>query len=128
MKQDQRTLFPPHDRSVRIQETRVAEIPLPQSQALNSAGCAEIFEEQASGGDRARPMLARLGTLTSPSKTTCDQLEAMRERTPSGRTTRQPSSVKMLQERAGKFRLLESIIYRCSSSHRRHHVLRIITA
>ena len=31
---------------------------LPQSQALKSAGCAEIHEEQASGGHRARPVLA----------------------------------------------------------------------
>ena len=34
--------------------------PLPQSQALKSAGCAEIHEEQASGGNRARPVLARV--------------------------------------------------------------------
>jgi len=34
--------------------------PLPQSQALKSAGCAEIFEEQGSGGNRARPVLARV--------------------------------------------------------------------
>ncbi len=33
---------------------------LPQSQALKSAGCAQIHEEQASGGNRARPMLARV--------------------------------------------------------------------
>src|SRR5680860_412107 len=31
--------------------------PLPQSQALKSAGCAEIFEEQGSGGDRALQVL-----------------------------------------------------------------------
>ena len=36
------------------------QTPLPQSQALKAAGCAEIHEEQASGGDRARPVLARL--------------------------------------------------------------------
>ena len=36
------------------------QTPLPQSQALKSAGCVEIHEEQASGGDRARPVLARL--------------------------------------------------------------------
>lgn len=36
------------------------QTPLPQSQALKSAGCAEIHEEQASGGNRARPVLARL--------------------------------------------------------------------
>jgi DNA invertase Pin-like site-specific DNA recombinase len=30
---------------------------LPRSQALKSAGCAEIHEEQASGGNRARPVL-----------------------------------------------------------------------
>jgi DNA invertase Pin-like site-specific DNA recombinase len=34
--------------------------PLPQSQALKSAGCAEIHEEQASGGNRVRPVLARV--------------------------------------------------------------------
>lgn len=37
------------------------QTPLPQSQALKSAGCAEIHEEQASGGNRARPVLARIG-------------------------------------------------------------------
>ena len=36
------------------------QTPLPQSQALKSAGCAAIHEEQASGGNRARPVLARL--------------------------------------------------------------------
>jgi hypothetical protein len=37
----------------------------------------------------------------------CDRLQAMRERTPRGRTSWQPSSVKMLLERAEKLRLLE---------------------
>ncbi|WP_096788141.1 recombinase family protein [Rhodobacter sp. CZR27] len=36
------------------------QTPLPQAQALRSAGCAEIHEEQASGGNRARPVLARV--------------------------------------------------------------------
>ena len=36
----------------------------------------------------------------------CDRLEAMRERTPRGRTSWQPSSVRMLLERAGKLGLL----------------------
>jgi hypothetical protein len=36
----------------------------------------------------------------------CDRLEAMRERTPRGRTNWQPSSVKMLMERATKLGLL----------------------
>ncbi len=36
------------------------QTPLPQSDALRAAGCAEIHEEQASGGDRARPVLARV--------------------------------------------------------------------
>ncbi|MDO5643686.1 MAG: recombinase family protein [Paracoccus sp. (in: a-proteobacteria)] len=36
------------------------QTPLPQSEVLQSAGCAEIFEEHASGGNRARPVLARL--------------------------------------------------------------------
>ncbi len=36
------------------------QTPLPQSQALKSAGCVEIFEEHASGGNRARPVLARV--------------------------------------------------------------------
>lgn len=32
---------------------------LPQAEALKTAGCVEIFEERASGGDRERPVLAR---------------------------------------------------------------------
>jgi hypothetical protein len=36
----------------------------------------------------------------------CDRLEAMRERTPRGRASWQPSSVRMLLERAGKLGLL----------------------
>ncbi len=36
----------------------------------------------------------------------CDRLEAMRERTPRGRSRSQPSSVKMLLERAGRLGLL----------------------
>jgi hypothetical protein len=37
----------------------------------------------------------------------CDRLEAMRERTPRGRTSWQPSSVKMLLERAERTGLLK---------------------
>lgn len=33
---------------------------LPQSEALKAAGCTELHQEQASGGDRARPVLARV--------------------------------------------------------------------
>ncbi|AUM75839.1 recombinase family protein [Paracoccus jeotgali] len=36
------------------------QTPLPQSHALRAAGCAEIHEEQASGGNRSRPVLARV--------------------------------------------------------------------
>ncbi|SEG32053.1 Resolvase, N terminal domain [Jhaorihella thermophila] len=36
------------------------QTPLPQSEALQTAGCVEIFEEHASGGNRARPVLARV--------------------------------------------------------------------
>ena len=36
------------------------QTPLPQTQALKSAGCTEIHEEHASGGNRARPVLARV--------------------------------------------------------------------
>ena len=36
------------------------QTPLPQSEALQAAGCIEIFEEHASGGNRARPVLARV--------------------------------------------------------------------
>jgi len=36
------------------------QTPLPQARALEAAGCTEIHEEQASGGDRARPVLARV--------------------------------------------------------------------
>lgn len=36
------------------------QTPLPQSEALQAAGCGEIHEEHASGGNRARPVLARV--------------------------------------------------------------------
>jgi len=36
------------------------QTPLPQVQALTAAGCVEIHEEHASGGSRARPVLARV--------------------------------------------------------------------
>lgn len=36
------------------------QTPRPQSLALKAAGCADIHEEQASGGNRARPVLARV--------------------------------------------------------------------
>ena len=36
------------------------QTPLPQARALQAAGCDEIHEEKASGGDRARPVLARV--------------------------------------------------------------------
>jgi len=36
------------------------QTPLPQSEALQTSGCVEIHEEQASGGNRARPVLARV--------------------------------------------------------------------
>lgn len=36
------------------------QTPLPQVQALTAAGCSQVHEEQASGGDRARPVLSRL--------------------------------------------------------------------
>lgn len=51
--------------------------PLPQPQALKSAGCAEILEEQASGGNCARPVLdlvleriGKLGLLDGASRRT----------------------------------------------------------
>jgi len=36
------------------------QTPLPQVQELRAGGCTEILEEQASGGSRTRPILARL--------------------------------------------------------------------
>ncbi|TRD17786.1 recombinase family protein [Palleronia caenipelagi] len=36
------------------------QTPLPQVKALKAAGCSEIHEEHASGGDRARPVLTRV--------------------------------------------------------------------
>ncbi|UWR17407.1 recombinase family protein [Sulfitobacter sp. M368] len=36
------------------------QTPLPQSEALQTAGCVETHEEHASGGNRARPVLARV--------------------------------------------------------------------
>jgi DNA invertase Pin-like site-specific DNA recombinase len=40
-----------------------------QAQALKAAGCTEIHEEQASGGNRARPVLARLVERIQPGET-----------------------------------------------------------
>lgn len=100
------------------------QAPLPQSKALQSAGCVEIFEEHASGGNRARPVLAGTGGRNTDDRlpaiiaaikgadpnitlhAICDRLESMRERTPRGRTRWQPSSVKMLLERAKRLGLL----------------------
>lgn len=36
------------------------QTPLPQVQALKATGCCTVYEEQASGGNRARPVLARV--------------------------------------------------------------------
>lgn len=36
------------------------QTPLPQVQALKAAGCGTVHEEQASGGNCARPVLARV--------------------------------------------------------------------
>ena len=45
------------------------QTPLPQAQALRAGGCAEVHEEQASGGDRARPVLARVLERIRPGDT-----------------------------------------------------------
>ncbi|MGY6409630.1 MAG: recombinase family protein [Alkalilacustris sp.] len=45
------------------------QTPQPQVQALRAAGCAEVHEEQASGGDRARPVLARVLERIRPGDT-----------------------------------------------------------
>ena len=45
------------------------QTPLPQVEALRSAGCTRIHEEQASGGDRSRPVLARLVETIAPGDT-----------------------------------------------------------
>jgi hypothetical protein len=149
------------------------QTPLPQLQARKSAGCADIYEEQASGGNRTRPVLARVverigkgdtlvvvcidrlarslshlleliehleakGTFLLATvlcraarresddrlpaiaaairgadpdvalQATCVRLEAMRERTPRGRSRRQPSSERMLLQRAAKLGLITS--------------------
>lgn len=45
------------------------QTPLPQSDALTGAGCAEVHQEHASGGDRARPVLARVLERIRPGDT-----------------------------------------------------------
>jgi DNA invertase Pin-like site-specific DNA recombinase len=45
------------------------QTPLPQSEALTAAGCAQVHREHASGGDRARPVLARLLDRVAPGDT-----------------------------------------------------------
>ncbi|PTQ66242.1 recombinase family protein [Celeribacter persicus] len=43
--------------------------PRPQTEALTRAGCLRVHEEQASGGDRERPVLARLLERIAPGDT-----------------------------------------------------------
>ena len=98
------------------------QTPLPQADELRAAGCRDIHEEQAPGASRSRPVLARVPdrakridaddrqlaivagiTGAAPDMTLqaiCDRLEAMRERTPRGRARWQPTSVRMLLEKA----------------------------
>lgn len=45
------------------------QTPLPQSEALISAGCTDIFEEHASGSSRDRPVLARVLELVGTGDT-----------------------------------------------------------
>lgn len=45
------------------------QTPQPQSEALRAAGCVEVHNEQASGGNRARPVLARLLDRIGPGDT-----------------------------------------------------------
>ncbi|CAM3052921.1 recombinase family protein [Paracoccus nototheniae] len=45
------------------------QTPLPQVQALTAVGCGQVLQEQASGGDRARPVLARLLDRVAPGDT-----------------------------------------------------------
>ena len=44
------------------------QTPLPQRQALKSAGCAEIHEEHASGGNRARFVPSLVGKVKALTK------------------------------------------------------------
>jgi len=96
--------------------------PLPQVQALKAAGCSAVHEEQASGGDRSRPVLARLLRSNGPLpanaavwgaadpdvilRAICDDLEAICDRISREPTTWQPSSVRTSLDRAEKLGVL----------------------
>lgn len=45
------------------------QTPLPQTRALTDAGCAQVHAEHASGGDRARPVLAKVLEQIRPGDT-----------------------------------------------------------
>jgi DNA invertase Pin-like site-specific DNA recombinase len=57
--------------------------------------------------DRLARSLSHLLEVIERLEAICTRLEAMRERTPRGRTRWQPSYVKMLLERAERLELLE---------------------
>jgi hypothetical protein len=72
------------------------------TEVLDRAGCRET--------DDRLPAIVAAIKGADPGITLqaiCDRLEAMRERTPRGRTSWQPSSVKMLLERAERLGLLD---------------------
>ena len=84
------------------------QTPLPQADELRAVGCRDIHQEQASGASRTvsdNRLLAIVAGIDSAAPDTtlqaiCNRLEAMREPTARGRTSWQPSSVRMLLERA----------------------------
>ena len=83
--------------------------------AVRAYVCDDFLPEDVLGradrrvGDDRLPVIVAAIKEADPDLTLqaiCDRLQAMRERTPRGRTAWQPSSVKMLLERARKMGML----------------------
>jgi len=86
--------------------------PCPQIAIGHKADCSEMLGRagRRETDDRLPAIVAAIKGA-APEITLqaiCDRLEAMRERTPRGRASWQPSSVKMLLERADRLGLISS--------------------
>jgi len=103
---------------------RIVNAPLPEAQRWTQARLLRAVNAYVRDGFLSETVLARAGRRDTDDRlpaivaaikgadsditlqAICDRLEAMRERTPRGRSNWQPSSVKMLLERAEKLGLL----------------------
>ena len=104
---------------------RIINAPLPEARRWTQGRLLRAVKAYVRDGFLPEPVLGRAGRREANDRlpaiiaaikgadpditlqAICDRLEAMRERTPRGRTSWQPSSVKMLLERAERLGLLQ---------------------